>query len=143
MIRSIEGSTYATTIDLNMGYHHIKVDADAQKLCTISFPWKKYKYKRLLMVIKVAPEVFQKIMSKLTQDMDHVKSYLDDLLILTNNNFKNHPTKLEMVLARLSTAGMRINASKSKFLTEQIEYLGYWITRKGIQAVNNKVEAIL
>jgi RNase H-like domain found in reverse transcriptase len=48
-----------------------------------------------------------------------------------------------MVLARLSTAGMRINAEKSKFFTEQIEYLGYWITRKGIQPVHNKVEAIL
>jgi hypothetical protein len=36
-----------------------------------------------------------------------------------------------MVLARLSTAGMRINATKSKnFLAEQIEYLGYWITIK-------------
>jgi arginyl-tRNA--protein-N-Asp/Glu arginylyltransferase len=35
-----------------------------------------------------------------------------------------------MVLARLSTAGMRINAEKSKFFTEQTEYLGYWITKK-------------
>jgi hypothetical protein len=48
-----------------------------------------------------------------------------------------------MVLARLSTAGMRVNASKSKFFTEQIEYLGYWNTRQGIQPVHNKVEAIL
>jgi hypothetical protein len=48
-----------------------------------------------------------------------------------------------MVLARLSTAGMRINAEKSKCFTEQIEYLSYWITRKGIQPVHNKVEAIL
>ena len=47
-----------------------------------------------------------------------------------------------MVLARLSTAGMRVNASKSKFFAEQIEYLGYWITRQGIQPVHNKIEAI-
>ena len=87
--------------------------------------------------------IFQNIMSKLTQDLEYVKTYLDDLLILTNNNFTNHLTKLEMVLARLSTAGMRVNVSKSKFFAEQIEYLGYWITRKGIQPVYNKVEAIL
>ena len=48
-----------------------------------------------------------------------------------------------MVLARLSNAGMRVNAAKSKFIAEHIEYLGYWITRKGIQPVYNKVEAIL
>jgi hypothetical protein len=45
-----------------------------------------------------------------------------------------------MILARLSTAGMRVNISKSKFFAEQIEYLGYWITRQGIQPIRNKVE---
>jgi hypothetical protein len=50
-----------------------------------------------------------------------------------------------MVLTRLSTAGMRVNILKSKFFTEQIEYLSpwYWITRQGIQPIHNKVEAIL
>jgi hypothetical protein len=48
-----------------------------------------------------------------------------------------------MVLARLSTAGMRVNISQSKFFAEQIEYLGYWITRQGIQPIRIKVEAIL
>jgi hypothetical protein len=68
--------------------------------------------------------------------------YLDDLLILTNrnNSFKDHLLKLEMVLPRFSTAGMRVNISKSKFFAEQIEYLGYWITRQGIQPIHNKVE---
>jgi hypothetical protein len=38
---------------------------------------------------------------------------------------------------------MRVNISKSKFFAEQIEYLGYWITRQGIQPIQNKDEAIL
>jgi hypothetical protein len=33
------GFTFASALDLNMGYYHIKLDADAQKLCTIVFPW--------------------------------------------------------------------------------------------------------
>jgi hypothetical protein len=39
-------------------------------------------------------------------------------------------TKFEMVLARLSIAGMGISASKSKFFAEQIEYLN------GFQPIN-------
>jgi hypothetical protein len=35
---------------------------------------------------------------------------------------------------------MRVNISKSKFFAEQIEYLGYWITRQVIQPMRNKVE---
>jgi hypothetical protein len=62
--------------------------------------------------------------------------------MLSNSSFKDHLLKLEMVLARLSTAGMRVNISKSKFFAEQIEYLGYWITRKGIQPLRNKIEMI-
>jgi rRNA pseudouridine-1189 N-methylase Emg1 (Nep1/Mra1 family) len=71
------------------------------------------------------PDVFQNVMSKLVQDMEYVKTYLDDLLKLKNSSFKDHLLTLEMVLARLSTAGMRVNISKSKFFAEQIEYLGY------------------
>jgi hypothetical protein len=63
--------------------------------------------------------------------------------MITNNSFKDHLLKLQMVLARLPNAGMRVNISKSKFFAEQIEFLGYWITRKGIQPIHNKVEAIL
>jgi hypothetical protein len=52
----MEGFTFASALDLNMGYYHIKLDADAQKLCTIVFPWHmaKYKYKHLTMGIKIA-----------------------------------------------------------------------------------------
>jgi hypothetical protein len=35
---------------------------------------------------------------------------------------------------------MRVNISKSKFFAEQIEYLEYWIIRKGIQPIRKKVE---
>jgi hypothetical protein len=55
------------------------------------------------MGIKIAPDVFEKFMSKLVRDMEYVKIYLDDLLILTNSSFKDHLLKLEMILARLST----------------------------------------
>jgi hypothetical protein len=47
-----------------------------------------------------------------------------------------------MVVARLSTAGMKVKISESKFFAEQIEYLvsGCWITRQGIQPTRNKFE---
>jgi hypothetical protein len=35
----MEGFTFASELDSNMGYYHIKLDADAQKLYTIVFPW--------------------------------------------------------------------------------------------------------
>jgi hypothetical protein len=115
MIRSMEGFTFASALDLNMGYYHIKLDTDAQKLCTIVFPWGKYKYKRLPMGIKIAWILmfFKTSCQSLSKiwNMLRLTCYLDDSLILKNRDksFKYHLLKLEMVLARLSTAGTRVN----------------------------------
>jgi hypothetical protein len=89
----------------------------------------------ILMFFKTSYLSLSKIRNMLSQP-----SYLDNLLILTNISFKDHLLKLEMVLARFSTAGMRVNISKSKFFAQQIEYLGYWITRQEIQPIRSKVE---
>ncbi len=59
MLQELEGFTYATAIDLNMGYYTISLDQDASKICTIIFPWGKYSYKRLPMGIAVSPNIFQ------------------------------------------------------------------------------------
>jgi hypothetical protein len=44
ILTSLNGFTYATSIDLNMGYYTIRLTPQAQKLCTIIFPWGKYSY---------------------------------------------------------------------------------------------------
>jgi hypothetical protein len=38
MIHSMEEFIFASALDLIMSYYHIKLDTDAQKLCTIVFP---------------------------------------------------------------------------------------------------------
>ena len=38
---------------------------------------------------------------------------------------------------------MKVNAAKSSFFANQMEYLGFWLTRNGITPVKKKVEAIL
>jgi hypothetical protein len=56
MIRSMEWFTFASALDLNMGYYYIKIGADAKNLFSIVFSWGKYdnKYKRLPMCIKIS-----------------------------------------------------------------------------------------
>ena len=38
VLHELEGFTFATAIDLNMGYWTIRLDPDAQKICTIISP---------------------------------------------------------------------------------------------------------
>jgi hypothetical protein len=44
LLRKLSGFKYATAIDLSMGYYHIPLDLEVQKLCTTILPWGKYEY---------------------------------------------------------------------------------------------------
>jgi hypothetical protein len=43
----------------------------------------------------------------------------------------------------LASAGLKINASKSHFCCDELEYLGYLINRRGVRPTVKKVEAIM
>ncbi len=43
-LQELEGFTYATALDLNMGYYTIGLYQAASKMCTIIFHWGKYSY---------------------------------------------------------------------------------------------------
>ena len=58
VLQEMEGFTYATALDLNMGYYTIRLDPDSQKICTIILPWGKYSYLRLPMGICGSPDFF-------------------------------------------------------------------------------------
>jgi hypothetical protein len=55
------------------------------------------------------------------QDLDFVRSYLDDLFIISCSNVEDHLQKLECVLKFLSAKGFRVNAEKSTFCATEIE----------------------
>ena len=138
----LEGFQYATSLDLNMGYYHIELSPDSKKLCTIVLPFGKYEYQRLPMGLCNSPDIFQEKMSELMCDLEYIRVYIDDLLVLTKGSYEDHLEKLDEVLVRLKKAGLKVNATKSFFAREELEYLGFWITRKGVQPLPKKVEAI-
>src|SRR5688500_14330316 len=123
-----------------MGYYHIMLTPNASRLCTVVLPWGKYEYLRLPMGLCNSPDIFQEKMSELMVGSKFARAYLDDLLIISKTDFNEH---LEHALNQLSEVGLKINASKCSFCQAELEYLGYWITRNGIEPVTKKVEAIL
>ena len=108
LMQTLEGFTYATTLDLNMGYYTIKLDKSAQKVCTIVTPVGKYAYLRLPMGINCAPDIFQAKMNNIMSGLEYVRTYLDDLLILSNGDFMDHLSKVKTVLQRLSLSLIHI-----------------------------------
>jgi hypothetical protein len=123
-VLQLEGFTFATALDLNMGYYTIRLDPDASRICTVIFPWGKYSYKRLPMGITGSPDIFQSKMLELMEDLEYVQANLDNLLCISRSSLEDHLKKLKEVLRRLRDAGLKVNTEKSTFCALEIEYLG-------------------
>ena len=143
MLLNLEGFQWATSLDLNMGYYHIELNPDSKKYCTIVMPFGKYEYQRIPMGLCNSPDIFQEKMSELMDGLNFVQTYIDDLLVITKESFEDHLEKLDLVLTRLSEAGLKVNGNKSFFARTELEYLGYWISRTGIKPLPDKVKAIM
>ncbi len=82
-------------------------------------------------------------MSSLVGSLEFVQVYIDDLLTITKSTYEDHLSKLRQVLERLQDANLRVNANKSSFTQEEVEYLGYILTRQGIKPIPEKVSTML
>ena len=142
LLLKLEGFKYATSLDLNMGYYHISLCPFSKRLCTIVLPWGKYEYQKLPMGLCNSPDIFQEKMNELFNDLEYVRTYIDDLLIISNESLEDHLDKVGKVLKKLQAAGFKVNAEKSFFAKDELEYLGFKITREGIMPLPSKVEAI-
>ena len=98
VLQEIKEFSYATALDLNMGYYTIRLDPDASIIFTIIFPLGKYSYKRLPMGIAGSPDIFQGKMLELMETLEYVRAYLDGLLSIPKLSLEDHLEKLEEVL---------------------------------------------
>ena len=68
---------------------------------------------------------------------------MDYILVLIKENLSNNIEQLKVILARLRTAGLKINAPKYSFGLKEIPYLGYVINQHGIKTDPKKVQGIM
>ena len=74
MLLDPEGFTYASSLDLNMGYYHIELSPGSKQLYTIVLPWGKYYYQNLPIGVCNSPDIFQENISKLFYSFDMVRA---------------------------------------------------------------------
>jgi hypothetical protein len=89
------------------------------------------------------PASFQWWMNEILSDYLDVFciAYLDDILIYSNN-LEQHRQHIRLILKRVEEVGLILKASKCEFHTDRTEYLGYIISRMGIQMDPENVRAV-
>ncbi|KAH8343594.1 hypothetical protein KR067_003229 [Drosophila pandora] len=67
--------------------------------------------------------------------------YIDDIIVFVED-YQSHWNNLRAVFQNLRKAKLHVNLEKTRFLSTQVEFLGYIVTQDGIKANAQKVKAI-
>ena len=114
-IQKLEGFQYATALDINMGYYTISLSPASQDMTTIINGFGKFRYNCLHMGMCDSEDILQGKVEKLLGDIEGIKTYIDDIIVLSKYCFRNHIDQLRIIFGRLCVAELNFNAPKYSF----------------------------
>ncbi|GFX46539.1 retrovirus-related Pol polyprotein from transposon 17.6 [Trichonephila clavipes] len=117
-------------------------DIDQDKTAFIC-PFGTYRYLLMPFGLRKAPATFQRLIDKFRSGLKDVfaLSHLDDIIVLSEA-FEKHLEDLKNVFERPSIFKLHANRDKCHLSPDRVKYLGFWITKDGIEADKEKISAI-
>ncbi|XP_078237133.1 uncharacterized protein LOC144584609 [Pogona vitticeps] len=142
LIETIGGCRFISSLDLVKGYWQLRIDPRDQEKTAFCSPFGLYEFRVLSFGLRNAPATFQRLMDQTLAGLsDFTVAYIDDIGIFSNT-WEDHLIHLELVLQRLSAAGLTVKASKCQLGSPEIKYLGHMVGGGMIKPLEAKIEAV-
>ncbi|CAA7042962.1 unnamed protein product [Microthlaspi erraticum] len=103
-----------------------------------------YYYKVMPFGLKNAGATYQRLVNKMFADQlgKTMEGYIDDMLVKSLEE-KDHVTHLRNCFKQLNSNNMKLNPTKCRFAVTSREFLGYMVTRRGIEANPKQILALI
>lgn len=90
-----------------------------------------------------APSTFQWLMQRIFGDQQRqsLLLYLDDIVVFSST-FQQHLEMLEVVLQRQQQESLKTKLTKCSFFQQEVSYIGYVDSAKGVSTDPGKVEVV-
>ena len=142
LVDKLYGATVFTSLDLQSGYHQIRIaEKDVHKTAFIT-PEGLYEYRVLPFGLCNAPSAFQRQMNSMFGHLPFAAVYLDDILVFSKTQ-EEHESHLRQVLSVLKENSFYAKLSKCSFYQTSTKFLGFVIDKDGIRMDPDKVSAVL
>jgi hypothetical protein len=144
LLERIGGAKHFTKIDLRGAYNLVRIRPGDEWKTAFRTRYGHFEYTVMPFGLTNAPAVFQHMANDVFRDFLDIFLiiYLDDLLIYSKTQ-EEHNIHVRKVLERLRKYGLYAKLEKCSFDSEQVEFLGYTISSKGIFMDPAKVKTIL
>lgn len=144
ILDSISGSKYFSKLDLQSGFHQIKIRESDKCKTAFRTPEGLFEFNNLPFGINSAPACFARLMAFVLREHLEKKIcfvYIDDVLILGENQGK-HMENIISIFNTLRQNNLSLKPSKCEFMSGKIIYLGFQITEFGVSPNPDKVIAL-
>ena len=75
------------------------------------------------MGVWIAPDIFQERMDDLVENLESVRVYLDDFLIVASGSLEEYLSKVKEVTKWLHLSDLKFKIDRWKFAVSKVEYL--------------------
>lgn len=135
---------FISTLDCTASFHQIPLAEDSRDYVSFSHEGRNYRFCVVPFGLCVSMQLFIKAMDSVfgPETEDFLSRYIDDFRIVSSS-FEEHLEHLSAILSAIKNAGMTLKFSKCCFIQDEIDFLGFLISKYGIRKNPEKVRAIM
>ncbi|KAK3510177.1 hypothetical protein QTP70_026766 [Hemibagrus guttatus] len=142
-LEQLRGARVFTKLDLRSAYNLVPIrEGDEWKIAFHTMHG-HYEYCVIPFGLTNAPAVFQALINGVFQDLlgKGVIAYIDNILVYSAS-MEDHVRQVREVLARLQRHHLYVNLETCEFHQTTVTFLGYVISRQGVEMDVGKVRAV-
>ncbi|XP_047123845.1 uncharacterized protein K02A2.6 [Hydra vulgaris] len=141
LFATLAGGQKFTKLDLAFAYQQLLLDKSSCELLTVNTHRGLFEPIRLQFGVHSASGIFQREIEKLIGNLPFTKVRVDDILV-SGRSDEEHLKNVETVLHILEKAGLKLKENKCVFMSPEVEYLGFKLTKDGVVPLEDKLNAI-
>lgn len=126
-LERIENAKWFTKLDVIPAFHKIRIAEGSEWLTAFKTRYGLYEWLVTPFGLANAPSTFQKNINWAIRDFldEFASAYLDDVLVFTDGDLREHERHDHLVLDRLDKAGLHLAIDKCESSVQRTKYFGF------------------